>query len=253
MDAIILFGSRARGDSTKYSDYDVLVFDENIDGSFLDRLRFVRQFIPDGGNIDLQLYSPKLSPLLAYQILKDARILYESSFGLGALKLAELAIHAEKGDVPFKYIREVKKMGKDETLRKLEQRISQIESRVDGLKRHLIPLTEEEFLADEIMQEFAFARLYKISQDVIDIASMILALEGKVPPPEAPERLERLGELGIIPEDLSSNLVEMARFRNVLAHIYHALDLIRLYQFSRVDIKDIEDFIGCVQDYIINS
>jgi predicted nucleotidyltransferase len=111
MDAIILFGSRARGDSTEYSDYDVLVFDESTDGSFLNRLRFVRQFIPDG-NIDLHLYSPKLSPLLAYQILKDARILYEASPEIGALKLAEIAIHAEKGDVPFKYIREVKKMGK---------------------------------------------------------------------------------------------------------------------------------------------
>ena len=251
MDAIILFGSRARGDSTEYSDYDVLIFDENTDGSILDRLRFVRQFIP-GGNIDLHLYSPKLSPLLAYQILKDARILYEASSGLGTLKLAELAIHAEKGDVPFKYIREIKKMGKDETLRKLERRISQLENRVYGLKRHLIPLTEEEFLTDEVMQEFAFARLYKISQDVIDIAAMILALEGKVPSPEATERLSRLGELGIIPEALSSNLVEIARFRNVLAHIYHALDLSRLYQFSRVDIKDIEDFIGCVQKYVID-
>jgi uncharacterized protein YutE (UPF0331/DUF86 family) len=75
---------------------------------------------------------------------------------------------------------------------------------------------------------------------------MILAIEGKIPPPEAPERLRRLGEMRIIPEALSNNLVEMAKFRNVLAHIYHALDLLRLYQFSRVDIKDIEDFIGYV-------
>jgi len=252
MDVIILFGSRARGDSTEYSDYDVLGFDENTDGSFLDKLRFVRQFIPDG-NIDLQLYSPNLDPLLAYQILKDAHILYEASSGLGALKLGELAIHTEKGDIPFEYIREVNKVGKDETFRKLERRISQLEYRVDGLKRHLIPLTEKEFLADEVMQEFAFARLYKISQDVIDIAAMILAIEGKIPPPEGPERLKRLGELGIIPEALSNNLVEMARFRNVLAHIYHALDLLRLYQFSRVDIKDIEDFINCIREYVVEQ
>lgn len=106
-------------------------------------------------------------------------------------------------------------------------------------------------MADEVLQEFAFARLYKITQDVIDIAALILALEGRIPPAESSERLKALGEMNILPGSLATRLVGMARFRNVLAHVYDELDLIRLYRFSSQDIKDVQDFLQSMKKYLL--
>ena len=92
--------------------------------------------------------------------------------------------------------------------------------------------------------------MYKLTQDVIDLAALIIALEGRIPPAEAPERLVVLGEMGMIPSPLSSRLVRMTRFRNVLAHVYEDLDLVRLYRFAGEDVEDIGAFMEALKAYL---
>lgn len=55
--AFILFGSRARGDSTKYSDYDVVIIG-SFKEPFMDRGEWVVQLTPDVA-IDIFCYTPK--------------------------------------------------------------------------------------------------------------------------------------------------------------------------------------------------
>jgi uncharacterized protein YutE (UPF0331/DUF86 family) len=92
-----------------------------------------------------------------------------------------------------------------------------------------------------------------LTQDVIDLAALMIALEGRVPPAEASERLVVLGEMGLISSALSSRLVRMARCRNVLAHVYEELDLIRLYRFAGEEVQDIDAFIQTVKAYLVSK
>ena len=246
--AVIAFGSKARGDNRVGSDLDVLVF-AHPGEDIVAIIPEVEGLLP-GGPLDLRLFSQSLAPTLAYDILKDARILYEADLGLGVLSLAELALLAEPPPPPFETVLEVKKVGPEETLRKIERRLVSLERRKAGLAARMMGVSQQSFLADEMLQEFAFARLYKLTQDVIDLAALIIALEGRVPPAEASERLVVLGEMGLISSALSSRLVRMARFRNVLAHVYEELDVVRLYRFAGEEVQDIDAFIEALKAYL---
>ena len=248
--AIVAFGSRAREDATAGSDLDLLVFGPEGD-DFLRVQREVQAFLP-AREADIHLFSPRLKPTLAYEILRDARVLYEAEPRQGALNLAELAMLVEPPSLPFKDFLEVKKMGVEETLRKVERKLASLERRKAGLAVRIGTVSREAFLADELLQEFAFARLYKITQDVIDLAALLIALEGRIPPAEGAERLEVLGEMGLISRELSSRLVGMARFRNVLAHVYEELDLVRLYRFAVEETRDIDAFVEAVKAYLVS-
>jgi len=250
--SISCFGSRARGDETPASDQDVLVFAAVADDPVALFQEVCRLLSPENPalRLDMHVYSPRLTPTLAFEILRDAKVLYEASPGQGVLDLAELALIAEPPVSPLRHFREVKNMGREETLRMIERRLVSLERRIAGLKTRLSAVSEEEFLGDEVLQEFAFARLYKTTQDVIDLSALLIALEGRTPPPEGSERLKVLGEMGLISDELSSRLESMARFRNVLAHIYEELDLMRLYRFAAVEIKDLEAFSEAVRAYL---
>lgn len=186
--AIIAFGSRTRGDARANSDLDALVFAPGEHDPLI-IMREVQALLPEG-ELDVHLFSPHLKPTLAFEILRDAQVLYEAEPRLGLLSLAELAILTEPPSLPFKEFLEVKKMSIEDTLRKIERRLSSLERKHAGLATRMVAVSEERFLADEMLQEFAFARLYKMAQDVIDLAALLIALEGRIPPAEDPERLE---------------------------------------------------------------
>jgi len=249
--AVIAFGSRTRGDARAGSDLDALVFAPGEE-DLLVIMREAQALLPER-ELDVHIFSPRLKPTLAFEILHDARIIFEAEPKSGALSLAEVAMLAEPPPTPFKEFLEVKKMSLEETLRKIERRLASLERRKGGLATRMAAVSQEGFLADEMLQEFAFARLYKMTQDVIDLAALLIALEGRIPPAEGAERLEVLGEMGLIPRELSSRLVSMARFRNVLAHTYEEIDLVRLYRFASEEVQDVDTFVEAVKAYLVSK
>ena len=53
-----------------------------------------------------------------------------------------------------------------------------------------------------------------------------------------------LGEIDLLSEDFVKKLIEMARFRNRLVHIYWNVDNELIYTIICEDVDDIEQFIG---------
>ena len=51
-----------------------------------------------------------------------------------------------------------------------------------------------------------------------------------------------LQEVGAFPKDFLPKLIEMARFRNRLVHIYWEVDNEVIYQILKEDISDLEKF-----------
>jgi len=80
--AILLFGSRARGDHLPYSDYDVAVVLEKIEDK-LALIEELRRLKPRGLPLDLLVFQvDELSDPLISGMLKKCRVLYD---GLGIL------------------------------------------------------------------------------------------------------------------------------------------------------------------------
>ena len=51
-----------------------------------------------------------------------------------------------------------------------------------------------------------------------------------------------LAEAGLVPQDLPNRLQKMARFRNLLVHIYWKLDYSRVYDIMQADLGDLRSF-----------
>jgi uncharacterized protein YutE (UPF0331/DUF86 family) len=65
-------------------------------------------------------------------------------------------------------------------------------------------------------------------------------------PEEYAECFAILGEAGILASDLSQSLQEMARFRNMLVHVYWKIDYRRVYQILQAHLGDLRAFIQAV-------
>jgi uncharacterized protein YutE (UPF0331/DUF86 family) len=55
-----------------------------------------------------------------------------------------------------------------------------------------------------------------------------------------------LGRKSVVPENLAQNLVNMARFRNLLVHLYWKVNDERLYEILQSHLQDIEEFVDCI-------
>ena len=59
-----------------------------------------------------------------------------------------------------------------------------------------------------------------------------------------------LGEAGILPQDLSQNLQQMARFRNMLVHVYWKVDYDRVYQILQRHLDDLRAFVRVIGELL---
>jgi len=77
----------------------------------------------------------------------------------------------------------------------------------------------------------------------IDICHHILSREQWGVPESYAGGFVLLGEKKIIPIKLAQNLANMAKFRNLLVHLYWKVDDERLYQILQSHLQDIDDLI----------
>jgi len=59
-----------------------------------------------------------------------------------------------------------------------------------------------------------------------------------------------LGEIGVIQADLRARLVRMARFRNLIVHLYWKVDDREVHRVIREDLTDLERYLAAVGAYL---
>ena len=102
----------------------------------------------------------------------------------------------------------------------------------------------EEFVKDRDKQDIASFRLIVAAEAAIDVCLHAASRLLKKVPEHYAGCFELLAENNLIDRDLSSRLVKMARFRNLLVHQYWEIDYSRLYAaISGPDLDDFEEFI----------
>ena len=104
-----------------------------------------------------------------------------------------------------------------------------------------------------MIEAAAEREVYKVCQQVIDIAQTINADLGFGPPRFYRDLFTRLGDKKIISKGLQVKLEKMAGLRNKLAHEYAKVNPEEIYRVVTRDYQDLIEFSEAVAKYIKKS
>lgn len=116
--------------------------------------------------------------------------------------------------------------------------------------RSLGSVPRAEFLEDAKALNGAKYLLIVCCEAAIDICNHLAARRGGRAPEDYGDCFEVLGEMKALDPDLSSRLARMARFRNLLVHLYWKVDNARVYQAIQEDLNDYEAYLAALGRYL---
>lgn len=110
----------------------------------------------------------------------------------------------------------------------------------------------ENFLNDEITMSGAKYQLILAIEAAQSICNHLAARVAKVPPASYADCFRILTENRIIPEELTTKLIAMAKFRNLLVHQYGKIDNSTVYRILKDDKKDLIQYVDEVKSYLLS-
>lgn len=128
-----------------------------------------------------------------------------------------------------------------------------IETKISHIQKYLRLLERyKKFSQKEIEQNPDFKGaleryLYLATQATIDLGEAVIAFKEFRRPGTYTEVFYILDEEEFISKDLSEKLVNMTKFRNIVAHDYEKVDFEIVYDALKNRLVDIEEFIGAVK------
>ncbi len=125
---------------------------------------------------------------------------------------------------------------------RIRQIIGEVNSSLHKLSKYS-SLTEEEFLASEDKVDGAKYNLIVAIEGAIDICNHIVARAGGRAPSDHADCFAVLGELDMFSPEFIEKLKSMAKFRNLLVHLYWKVDDKKVFQILKEDIQDIKNYI----------
>ena len=131
-----------------------------------------------------------------------------------------------------------------------------IHGKIDIIERNITFLnTYKEKSEVEILSSYKDVQaikysLFEIIEACIDIASHIISGKGLQRAESYVEMFEILGKNDILKTQLSKELSNMARFRNVLVHGYAKIDNSKILVFTKEKLIDVENFIKAIIELI---
>ncbi|OYT27951.1 hypothetical protein B6U98_05885 [Thermoplasmatales archaeon ex4572_165] len=134
-----------------------------------------------------------------------------------------------------------------------KDKITKISSEINNALIRLHELSElgkKNFLSD--LHKIGSAKYFLIVaiEGSIDICNHLISINKFRAPDDYADSFRILGEIGVISEDFVKKLIEMARFRNRLVHIYWDLDDSLIYNIICEDVGDIERFIDTIASFL---
>ncbi len=116
--------------------------------------------------------------------------------------------------------------------------------------RHYAALPDKEFFADE-RNLYTVEHLLLIAiEATASLCTHILAKTARKSPSSHAECFEGLRDLGIVDDELTSDLVKMVRFRNLLVHRYWEVDSTRVLGYARENLGDLEAFLAAIETFV---
>jgi len=131
----------------------------------------------------------------------------------------------------------------------IQDRFHDIQQSLERLEQ-IRTLPYDLFLADQDTLDLTCYRLLVAIEAALQICFHISARKLSRVPQEYAECFAILGEAGILPQDLSQNLQQMARFRNMLVHMYWKIDYSWLYKILQEHLDDLRAFVRAVGELL---
>jgi uncharacterized protein YutE (UPF0331/DUF86 family) len=111
-------------------------------------------------------------------------------------------------------------------------------------------VTLEELMNDRDKRNMVLHAMLVTIQACIDIGNHIIAERKLRRPATYSEAFEILVEEKVIPADLGQSLSDLARFRNVITHVYWRIDLRRVYDTLQKDLSNAKEYLKIVKEQI---
>lgn len=124
-------------------------------------------------------------------------------------------------------------------IRKITSEILAALGRLEELKN----LPKPDFLADPHKIGSAKYSLIVAIEGALDLSNHIIAKNGLRTPEDYADTFQVLAEKGAFDEEFTKALIQMARFRNRLVHIYWEVDTEELYRILNTRLGDVRQFL----------
>jgi len=134
----------------------------------------------------------------------------------------------------------------------IKKRLEDVKEGFSNLKEY-VKLGKEKFLESKDKIGSAKYEIIKTFEALSSICSHIVVKKFKIKPPTYASCFEILAEKKVISQKLAKNLVNMARFRNLLIHMYYKIDDEKFFENLSLGLKDIEEFISAIEKLIKNE
>lgn len=108
----------------------------------------------------------------------------------------------------------------------------------------------EAFLCDARLVGSSKYLLIVAAEAALDLCNHIVARRGGRSPRDYADCIAILAELGAIDEDLKQRLVGMARFRNLIVHLYAKVDDREVYRVMQEHLEDFDRYLSSVGRYL---
>ena len=248
--ALWLFGSFARDAWTPISDVDLAYLScEGWQGEVLDRFesRLYSTITSALHTDDISLVHLRFAPVyLAWRVLTEGRLLLcsdKSAVATVAEAVYRLAPdirwlrHA--GNVDFLKGRGMSDPAIDRD--RVIEFLRLISADVQDL-REKAKTSKEEYLQTRDVQAIVERRLQTAIESCLNIGNHLIARLGLRPPQDYGDVFRILRDAYILPSECAEAMVNMARFRNLLVHLYWPLDYERIYDSLQGSFASLEAF-----------
>lgn len=150
---------------------------------------------------------------------------------------------------PFarRYLREA--LGAELNLDRLRDLAGQLRNALREL-REIAALGQESFLRDSRLVNSAKYLLIVAAEAALDICNHLAARKGGRSPQDYADCIAILGELGVVTDALKSRLVKMARFRNLLVHLYWKVEDAEVFRVIQEDLADFDAYLASLGRYL---
>lgn len=133
---------------------------------------------------------------------------------------------------------------------------ARLAERAAAVERHLrrvadrLPAPDEPLEPTTDASDAVILHLWQATQIVIDLAMSVAVDRDAGAPATYADAFVRLGERGVVDEDLAARLVRATGFRSVLVHAYEDLDMERVREAATKGPSDLRVFLAAVRDHL---
>lgn len=124
----------------------------------------------------------------------------------------------------------------------LRQRAQEIRNGLAALSRYAA-LSQAEFVASQQVVDAAKYRLLVTIEAAISICTHLASRLAQTTPDSYAQCFDVLASANIISPQLAERLGRMARFRNLLVHVYGEVDDGRVWAVIRHDLRDVDAYL----------